>query len=47
MHVNEFAIVSHKVYITKDQDLSGEAESLSYARYSPYFMEAESRPYLR
>lgn len=43
MHENEFAIVSHKVYITKDQDFSGEEESLTYSRYSPYFMEAESR----
>jgi len=43
MHTNEFAIANHKVYITKDQDPFGEAESLSYSRYSPYFMEAESR----
>jgi hypothetical protein len=43
MHINEFATVNDKVYITKDQDPFGEAESLNYSRYSPYFMEAESR----
>lgn len=43
MQVNEIAIVNHEVYITKDQDPFGEAESHSYSSYSPYFMEAESR----